>query len=67
MIVSFRAHRPNRRGNTAVEYAIVVALIVVACIGTLATTGRHTSQVFSTVARAMNGQGPPPGAEPRTP
>ena len=57
-----------RRGNTTVEYAIVMALIVVACIGTLTSVGRRTTQLFERVGQCFQGlsstgQGPNSGVQ----
>ncbi len=40
-------------GPTAVEYAVLVALIVVACIGVVTTMGTKMSSRFSTVSSAL--------------
>jgi len=37
-------------GPTAVEYAAMLALIVVICIAAIATIGSNANQVFSNVA-----------------
>jgi pilus assembly protein Flp/PilA len=37
-------------GPTAVEYAVMLALIVVVCIAAIATLGSNASKVFSNVA-----------------
>ncbi len=37
-------------GPTAVEYAVMLALIVVVCIGAITTLGSNANQVFSNVA-----------------
>ena len=37
-------------GPTAVEYAVMLALIVVVCIGAIATLGGNANKVFSNVA-----------------
>jgi pilus assembly protein Flp/PilA len=34
-------------GPTAVEYAVMLALIITVCIGAITTLGGNTSQVFS--------------------
>ena len=40
-------------GPTAVEYAVMLALIVVVCIGAIATLGKNANGTFSNVA--LNG------------
>jgi pilus assembly protein Flp/PilA len=37
-------------GPTAVEYAVMLALIVVVCIAAIATLGSNASNIFSNVA-----------------
>ena len=37
-------------GPTAVEYAVMLALIIVVCIGAITTIGGNASTVFSNVA-----------------
>ncbi len=40
-------------GPTAVEYAVMLALIIVVCIAAIQTLGTNSSKVFSNVA--LNG------------
>ena len=40
-------------GPTAVEYAVMLALIIVVCIAAIATLGSNANKVFSNVA--LNG------------
>jgi pilus assembly protein Flp/PilA len=40
-------------GPTAVEYAVMTALIVVACISIITTLGKSVSSTFSTVNTAL--------------
>lgn len=44
----------SRSGSTAVEYAVVLGLIVIACIGTLQVLGQNTEQVFRRIATGLN-------------
>ena len=37
-------------GPTAVEYAVMLALIIVVCIGAIATLGTNANGVFSDIA-----------------
>jgi pilus assembly protein Flp/PilA len=37
-------------GPTAVEYAVMLALIIVVCIGAITTLGGNANQVFSNAA-----------------
>lgn len=48
----------DEQGATAVEYAIMVALIAVAVITTVRLVGTETSTTFSTVASALVGVTP---------
>ena len=38
---------------TAVEYAVMLALIIVVCIGAIATLGSNANTTFSTVGSAV--------------
>jgi pilus assembly protein Flp/PilA len=40
-------------GPTAVEYAVMLALIVVVCLGAITTIGQNASQTFTDVANTM--------------
>jgi pilus assembly protein Flp/PilA len=46
-VVDFLQHE---EGPTAVEYAVMLALIVVICVAAIATIGTNANQVFSNVA-----------------
>lgn len=41
-------------GPTAVEYAVMLALIVVVCIGAITTLGTNANQTFQTIGNAAN-------------
>ncbi len=41
-------------GPTAVEYAVMLALIIVVCIGTITTLGSNANKTFNSVASAVN-------------
>ncbi len=41
-------------GPTAVEYAVMLALIIVVCIGTVTTLGSNANKTFNSVAGAVN-------------
>ena len=41
-------------GPTAVEYAAMLALIIVVCIGTITTLGGNANSTFNSVGGALN-------------
>jgi pilus assembly protein Flp/PilA len=43
----------NEEGPTAVEYALMMALIIVACIGTLTVLGTNSSNTYQKVATTI--------------
>ena len=43
----------NEDGPTAVEYAVMLALIIVVCIAAITTLGQNANKTFSNVA--LNG------------
>ena len=43
----------DKKGVTALEYALIAALIAVVIIGSVSLLGTSVSQVFSTVANTM--------------
>ncbi len=44
----------NEDGPTAVEYAVMLALIVIVCIGAITTLGSNSSKTFSSVGNALS-------------
>ena len=42
-------------GPTAVEYAVMLALIIVVCIAAITTVGTNTNSTFNTVGSQMGG------------
>jgi pilus assembly protein Flp/PilA len=46
---SLRAFVKNEDGPTAVEYAVMLALIIVVCITAITTLGSNTNNAFSYV------------------
>ena len=42
-------------GPTAVEYAVMLALIIVVCIATITTLGNNANAKFSSVATTLGG------------
>ncbi len=49
-----RAFLNDESGPTAVEYAVMLALIIVICIAAITTIGTNSSQTFSNVGDAIN-------------
>jgi len=43
----------NEDGPTAVEYAVMLALIIVVCITAVATLGSNASNTFTTVSQQV--------------
>jgi pilus assembly protein Flp/PilA len=41
-------------GPTAVEYAVMLALIIVVCLAAITTVGTNASQTFSTVGNKLS-------------
>jgi pilus assembly protein Flp/PilA len=44
-------------GPTAVEYAVMLALIIVVCIGAITTLGNNANATFTSVGGAVNVSG----------
>jgi pilus assembly protein Flp/PilA len=44
-------------GPTAVEYAVMLALIIVVCIGAITTLGNNANAMFTSVGGAVNVSG----------
>jgi pilus assembly protein Flp/PilA len=42
-------------GPTAVEYAVMLALIIVVCIGAITTLGQNANTTFTDVATTLGG------------
>ena len=47
----------NEDGPTAVEYAVMLALIIVVCIGAITTLGANANKTFTSVGNAVNATG----------
>jgi pilus assembly protein Flp/PilA len=47
----------NEDGPTAVEYAVMLALIIVVCIGAITTLGQNANTTFGSVGTAIGGAG----------
>ena len=44
----------NEDGPTAVEYAVMLALIIVVCIGAVTTLGGNANKTFTSVGSTVN-------------
>ena len=44
-------------GPTAVEYAVMLALIIVVCIAAITTLGQNANNTFTTVGNAVGATG----------
>jgi len=44
-------------GPTATEYAVMLALIIVVCIGAIGTLGGRVNSIFGTVSSALDTAG----------
>jgi pilus assembly protein Flp/PilA len=44
-------------GPTAVEYAVMLALIIVVCLAAIGTLGNNANQTFQTVGTRLQGTG----------
>ena len=44
----------NEDGPTAVEYAVMLALIIVVCIAAISTLGSNANSTFGSVGNAVN-------------
>jgi pilus assembly protein Flp/PilA len=50
-VVEFLRHED---GPTAVEYAVMLALIIVVCIGAITTLGKNANTTFDSVGTAIS-------------
>jgi pilus assembly protein Flp/PilA len=50
-VVEFLKHED---GPTAVEYAVMLALIIVVCIGAITTLRKNANTTFTSVGNAVN-------------
>ena len=53
MLSMLRAVCGDKRGVTALEYALIAALVAVVIIGGVSLLGTNVSKVFSTVANTI--------------
>lgn len=55
LIQKFVAFLKNENGPTAVEYAVMLSLIIVVCIAAVTTLGSNANQSFSYVGSKVKG------------
>jgi pilus assembly protein Flp/PilA len=53
-IANVREFLENEDGPTAVEYAVMLALIIVVCLAAISTIGSNASRTFSKVGSAIS-------------
>ncbi len=53
MVARLHAVRNSERGSAIVEYALLVTLVSVACVGAVQKLGVEVSNVFQTAADAL--------------
>jgi pilus assembly protein Flp/PilA len=52
-----RIRRDNERGASLVEYALLVAMIALVCLGAVAFLGEQPKKPFSTVGNSLSASG----------
>jgi pilus assembly protein Flp/PilA len=52
-ISRLRALARNEEGQDLLEYALLIALIALVCVGAVALAGTNVSQVFANIAAAI--------------
>jgi pilus assembly protein Flp/PilA len=55
LITNLKRLWKSEDGPTAVEYAVMLALIVVVCLGAVTTIGTRASSTFNSVANQLGG------------
>ncbi|HEV3005211.1 MAG TPA: Flp family type IVb pilin [Pirellulales bacterium] len=53
IILSVSRFIVSEDGPTAVEYAVMLALIVIVCLGAITTVGTTTSATFQSIATSL--------------
>ena len=49
----FKRFIQEEEGATAVEYAVMIVLIIVVCLAVISTLGKNVSSAFQTVADSL--------------
>ena len=52
--LKLRQFLTSEDGPTAVEYAVMLSLIIVVCLGAITTVGANASSIFSNVANSLH-------------
>ncbi len=55
LISAVRSFLKSEDGPTAVEYAVMLALIVIVCLASIRTVGTNAKTTFSNVAASIGG------------
>lgn len=50
---SLRRFLANEDGPTAVEYAVMLALIVIVCLGAISTLGTNANTTFTNIGNSL--------------
>jgi pilus assembly protein Flp/PilA len=50
---SVRRFLVSEDGPTAIEYAVMLALIIIVCLATISTLGTNANQTFSTISGSL--------------
>ena len=54
MVRFFQKLIQNKRGATAVEYGLIVSLVVIACVGAMSQMAASTNEMWNSVATAVS-------------
>jgi pilus assembly protein Flp/PilA len=57
LITGVREFLRREDGPTAVEYAVMLALIIVVCIAAITTLGQNSNNTFTSVGNAIGSTG----------
>jgi pilus assembly protein Flp/PilA len=52
----FKKFLKDEEGATAVEYAVMIVLIIVVCLGVITLLGTEVREAFNTVAETLSGR-----------
>ncbi len=54
MVKLFQRLIQNKRGATAVEYGLIVSLVVIACVGAMTQMAASTNGMWNSIATAVS-------------